>query len=383
MTFINFYEVLEVDKKSNAGAIKEAVRKQRREWRNRQGHPKAETRALAEKMTQHVSDAETTLLDATKRADYDRQLTAQGSAPVQQPSAGVDGRDWVEIARQYLDSGNASQANYAAREATTQQSENPDAWYVRGVSSHILNNYSDAEFELGEAVRLNPNEPTYHCEMGDLYSSADQAPRAQQEYQRASDLDPGNVFYQVGVASTLTAQGQAGEAVPILKKAVDAIPDNDLFNFHYATAVLDSTTDQWSHFADGTSSITNEAQLALTRTNLRTVGALRVTDPGLKEQIDEISHLADEADAVKWFGSDNLLGYLGGLAVAFVGMLISFGIASGGNGGAGFFGFLFLVALVLIPVVFVSRHCMPGWKWEQKHVPAFVRQSGLQQIGGR
>lgn len=383
MTFINFYEVLEVDKSSSVDTIKEAVRKQRRDWRNRQGHPKAETRALAEKMTQHISDAETILLDATKRTDYDRQLMAQGSAPVQQPSPGVGGRDWVEVARQYLDSGNASQANYAAREATAQQSENPDAWYVRGMSSHILSNYADAEFELGEAIRLNPNEPTYHCEMGDLYSSADQAPRAQQAYQRASDLDPSNLFYQVGVASTLTAQGQAGQALPILKRAIDANPDNDLFNFHYAIAVLDSTTDRWSHFADGSSSITNDAQLALTRTNLRTVAALRITDPELKEHIDEISRIADKAEAVKWFGSDNIFGYLGGLAVAFVGMLISFGIASGGNGGAGFVGFLFLVALALIPVIFVRRHRMPGWKWEQKHVPDFVRQSGLQQIGGQ
>ncbi|MBC7595656.1 MAG: DnaJ domain-containing protein [Kineosporiaceae bacterium] len=383
MTFINYYEVLELDKNSNAEAIKEAVRKQRREWRNRQGHPKAETRALAEKMTQHISDAEATLLDSAKRADYDRQLAAQASVPVQQPSAGPGGRDWVEIARQYLDSGNASQANYAAREATTQQSENPDAWYVRGMSSHILSNYADADFELGEAIRLNPNDPTYHCEMGDLYSSADQAPRAQQAYQRASDLDPSNLFYQVGVASTLTAQGHAGQAVPILKKAVDANPDNDLFIFHYAIAALDSTTDQWSQFADGSSSITNDAQLALTRTNLRTVEALRVSDPELKEHIDEISRMADKAERVKWFGSDNILGYLGGLAVTFVGVLICFGIASGGNGGAGFVGFLFLVALVLIPVIFVRRHRMPGWKWEQKHVPAFVRQSGLQQVGGQ
>jgi tetratricopeptide (TPR) repeat protein len=383
MTFINFYEVLEVDKNCNAEAIKEAVRKQRREWRNRQGHPKAETRALAERMTQHISDAEGTLLDGAKRADYDRQLAAQASAPMQQPSTGVNGRDWVAIAREYLDSGNASQANYAAREATTQQSENPDAWYVRGMSSHILSNNADAEFELGEAIRLNPNEPTYHCEMGDLYSSADQAPRAQQAYQRASDLDPSNLFYQVGVASSLTAQGQAGQALPILKRAVDAVPDNDLFKFHYTIAMLDSTTDQWSHFADGTSSIINDAQLAMTRTNLRTVSALRVTDPDLKEHIDEISRLADKAETVKWFGSDNILGYLGGLAVAFVGMLISFGIASGGSGGAGFFGFLFLVAIVLIPVIFVSRHRMPGWKWDQNHVPAFVRQSGLQQMAGQ
>lgn len=383
MTFINFYEVLEIDKASNAEAVKEAVRKLRREWRNRQGHPKPETRALAEKMTQHISDAESTLLDATKRADYDRQLAAQASAPMPQQTGPSAGRDWVETARQYLDSGNASQANYAAREATSQNSENPDAWYVRGMSSHILGNHSDSEFELGEAIRLNPNDPTYHCELGDLYSSADQAGRAQQAYQRASDLDPSNLFYQVGVASTLTAQGRPDQAITILRKAIEANPDNELFNYHYTIALLDSTTDKWSQFADGTSSITNDAQLELTRTNLRTIRGIRVNDGEIKAHIDELSRLADKAERVKWFGSDNILAYLGGLGVSLIGMLISFGIASGGDGGAGFFGFLFLVALVLIPVIFVKRHRMPGWKWEQKNVPPFVRQSGLQSTGGR
>ncbi|UKA53424.1 tetratricopeptide repeat protein [Arthrobacter sp. FW305-BF8] len=383
MTIVNFYSILEIDKESDADAVRKAVRKQRREWRNRQAHPKAETRAMAEAMTQHISDAEDTLLDPAKRSQYDRQL-AEHVPLADGPVPEAQGRNWVQVAREYMAAGHASQANYAGREATGQQPENSEAWYIRGVSSRALNNLADAEFELGEAIRLNPKEASFHCELGDLYGAAGQPRRAEQAYRRASELDPQNVFFQVGVAYSLTAQERPDEALPALKKAVETDPDNDLFKFHYAAALLDSATGKWSQFPDESSTILNEVQLAATREALERISAVGVQDPELRADVDEVARLADRAERVRWFGSDNLLGYVLGMLGAFVAMLVSFGIASGPSGGAaGFFGFLFLLALGLIPIAFVKRHRMPTWRWEQKQAPAMVRNSGLQPIGGQ
>lgn len=377
MTTVNFYSVLEIDQGSDSDSVRQAIRKQRREWRNRQGHPKAETRALAEAMTQHISDAEDILLDPVRRAEYDRALAAQ--VPTDNSSRANQDRDWVALAREYMTAGNATQANYAGREATAHQPQNPEAWYVRGMSSHILNNLADAEFEIGEAIRLNPKEPPYHCELGDLYGRAGQPSKAETAYRGASKLDPDNVFYQVGIAYSQTAQERPDDALPTLRRAINSQPDNDFFKYHYAVALLESTTGKWSEFPDGSSSILNPAQLAVTRQNLAEIHALGVTDPDIESDTEEVTRLADRAERVKWFGSDNMIGYLLGMLGAFVGMLIAFGIASGPSGGAaGFFGFLFLLGLGLIPIVFVKRHRMPTWLWESKQAPPMVRATGIQ-----
>lgn len=374
MTLVNYYEVLEVQQSADAETIAKAVREKRRQWRNRQAHPKAETRALAEKITQYVSEAEEILLDAAKRADYDRRLAAQVTPPERPEPAGAggSGRNWVEIAAQYLAEGKPSQANYAAREATSQDAENPEAWYVRAVSSHLMQNLADAEFELSEAIRLSPNNPVYHCELGDVYSSAEQWSRAQQAYQRASDLDPSDLYYQVGVAAMLTAQDQPDAALPILEKAVEQEPDVELFRFHLAVALADSMTGKWSQYPDGTRSILNEAQLELSKTTLQRIAALQVTDPELVEHIDEISRWVRRAERVTWYGSDNLGIYAGGMVVSLIGLFFL------GNPSTVLIGLAGLTGIILIPALFTTRHHVPGWRWDQRRSPEFVRKSGLQ-----
>lgn len=378
MAFVNFYEILEIPQNADTETIKQAVRKHRREWRNRSAHPKAETRALAEKMTQHISDAEGTLLEHTKRADYDRQLAAQVAAPERQPVGGGGtggGRDWVEITRQYLADGNPSQANYAAREATQNDSDNPEAWYLRGVSSSMLNNAADAEFELSEALRLDPNNASYHCELGDLYSSAEQWPRAQQSYQRACDLEPGNVYYQVGIATMHNAQDRPDLALPILEKAVAENPDAELFRFHLAIALADNLTNQWSVFGDDTRSILNEAQLNLSKSTLQRISSLNVSDPELREHLDEIDRVVGNADRVRWFGSDNMAVYGGGLLVSFIAVFFL------GNSSTVLIGLLGLAGLVAIPVLFFKRHHVAGWVWDNRNAPAYAKKTGLQPTG--
>ncbi|UVJ38042.1 tetratricopeptide repeat protein [Arthrobacter sp. CJ23] len=381
MTFVDYYQVLELERSADSEAIRRAVQKQRTEWRRKANHPKAETRAIAEQYTQHVSDAERILLDPEQREGYNRQLVAHVNQPPVAQDSPNGGRDWLKVAREHLASGSASQANYAAREATSATPDNAEAWYLRGVTSGVLDNVADAEFELGEAIRLNSNEASYHCELGDLYMASGIPERAQTAYQRASDLDPSNLFFNVGVGSALVAQEKAAEAIPLLRKATESDPDNDLFKFHYAIALLDSTTDQWSSYADGSSSILNEAQLDLTRKNLQMVEGLRVKDPELKAHIDEVSLVCAKAERKSWYGSNNALIYAAVFGASFFGMFGAFSMAGATRGGSVMWGLLFLVIAGLLPVLFVKRHFMPGWKWEAKRSPEFVRRSGLQPSG--
>lgn len=374
MTFVNYYEVLEVDPAADTETIKLAIRKQRREWRNRSAHPKAETRALAERMTQHISDAESVLLDSTRRGDYDRQFSAQVES-AQYDTAGSGGRDWVSIIREYLSNGNPSAANFAARDATNEQPNLAEAWCLRGTSSALLQNLADAEYELGEAIRLDPNNAAYHAEMADLYASAQNWSRAQEGYQRAGDLEPNNQYYRVGAASMYSAQGKPELALPILERAVKENPGTEFFRYHLAIALADEVTEKWSRFADGSIAILNSAQLDVTRKALARIEGLKVNDPDLNQHLGELARMAADAERIDWAHSNNLAAYGSGMIAALIALFMI--------GAAPLVGIVGLAALVAIPFMYVKRHKVPGYVRDARQATEFVRKTGLQPAAGQ
>lgn len=370
MTFVDYYAILEIEPTADADAVLAAVRTRRREWTQRQGHPSVDIRSRAEKMMQNIADAERTLTNGTDRARFDSERAINEASPKSPVSSA---RDWVAVARGYVDDELGAQANAAAREATTHEPDNAEAWYVRACASQLVNDTGDAIFAISEALRLSPSNAMYHCELGDLYAG-DQWPQAQDSYQRASDLEPSNAFYRAGVASTYIGMDEPARAIPIYKEIVASHPEVELFQERFAVALLDDVVNQWSLFPDGTSSILTDAQAVYSREALSTVSTLRVVAPELTAHIAEIRRLVNGAEKVKWYGSDNIFGYLIAFAVAFIAFIA--GCASG-SGGAGV-AVISLVIGVLIVFIFTKRHRTVGWKWQAKSAPAQVRASGLQ-----
>lgn len=375
MAFTNYYEILELDPKADADAIAKAISEKRRFWQPKTSNPKLDTRQLAEKMMKDISDAETIFGNAAKRADYDRQLAAQVEVPTPAPSAGpTAGRDWLKITLEYLSQGNAAQANYAAREATAQQPENPEAWYFRGVSSALLDQDQDAQFELNEAIRLNPNEAPYHAELGDLYKKNNAWSQALGAYQRASDLAPDNAYYRAGVGLALSASGELDKGTALLKAAHEQVPDEELIRYYYGLSLLEQATAGWSKFPDESQNILSEAQLTSTKQKLAEIERLRIDDREFHNDVDEVRVFAEQAETVKFQSFGGLAGLAVGEIVTLIAMIIAF---SSGGGGA-FLGVIFLGLMVLWVVLFVRTHRMSGWQWNRKQAPAFVRTTGLQ-----
>ncbi|CAH0232773.1 Beta-barrel assembly-enhancing protease [Arthrobacter sp. Bi26] len=362
MPFVNYYEILGIERGAGAATITQAAKQKRADWLDGQSDPVAATRVLAE--------AEVTLLDPIKRADFDRQLAAHESTPERTfADAVASERDWVVIAREYLESGTASQANYAAREATTQRPENPEAWYIRGVTSTMLGNARDAEFELGEAARLDPYEASYHCTLGDTYRANGDHAGALRSYQRASDLEPESLFYQSRIGVALNNLDRVPEALTVFKLVHEAEPDNELYKGYYGLALMSTAQQQWSQHGDGTSSILTKSQLDVSRESLRAVADLKCSDPTAREQIDEFKNFVNLAERKKWHRTRHTLLYM---FLFFLPLFLMFRAIDVPN---------FIIALALfglVLIVFVKRHHMPNWKWDSRHVPNFVRTSGLQ-----
>lgn len=374
MALDNYYNILGVAQNASAEDVQKAISEKRREWTPRTGHPKLETRQLAEQTIKNIAEAESILLDPAKRRDYDQQLAAQVAAPEPTQTGPTQGRDWLQIARDYLVQGNSSQANYAAREATTQQTENPEAWYIRGLSSELLGNNADAEFELSEAIRLNPNDASYHAELGDLYKNNELWNKALPEYTRASQLEPSNVYYSAFVGLSEGALGNIEKAHDLLKAAYEKLPDDETIRYFYGLALSDMITRTWSTYHDGSQSILTENQLNYSKEKLAIIDSLKITDVGFVNDLDEIRLNVERAELVKFWSFGGMGGLVFGEIVTIIAMFVFFGI------GQGFvvLGILCLALAVLWIVLFVRSHRVPGWKWNWKQSPAYVRQTGLQ-----
>jgi Flp pilus assembly protein TadD len=374
MALENYYNILGIATTASADDIRKAVAEKRREWTPRTGHPKLETRQLAEVTVKNIAEAESILLDVGKRRDYDQQLAAQVDVPDAAASGPVQGRDWLRIARDYLTQGNNSQANYAAREATTQQSENPDAWYLRGLTSVQLGNHADAEFEISEAIRLNPNDASYHAELGDLYKINDMWEKAHGEYTRASQLEPGNVYYTAFVGIAEGALNRIDRAYEILKGCYEKLPDDEMIRYFYGLVLQEQITNSWSVYSDGSRNLLTEAQVAFSRRKLETIASLRIQDADFRNDVDEIAVMVERAETVKFQSTNGIGGLIFGEIVTIVLMFVFFGVGSGYV----VLGILFLGLAALWIVLWVRAQRVPGWKWNWKQSPVFVRQTGLQ-----
>ncbi|CAM3804357.1 tetratricopeptide repeat protein [Smaragdicoccus niigatensis] len=375
MDFVDYYALLDIPRSADAAAIADAVRAKRKEWTKRQNHPNPDIRQTAEKQVHLISEAERVLSAADQRRAYDQQLAAHQSAPPPPPSSGD--RNWLAIAEEYLSAGNEMQASYAAREATTQQPDNPQAWYIRAQASMAQDLVNDAQFEISEAIRLNPNDPRYLSILGDIYIDGGNVLRAREAYEKAQKLDPTNPFYAVGIADTYPDNPEL--QIPIYERAVAENPGIDYFTMGLAIALFNRTWGHLSRLADGSRIITNVAQIESGRATLARIRALnlpRDLDPEFAAGLAELSRIVDGAERVRWYGSDNMAGYGGGLAVATIAMLILFG---GGDGGLGFLAMLTVAGIIAIYVV---RHRMPEWKRHSKIAPKATVRSGL-QVGAR
>ncbi|HEY4225760.1 MAG TPA: DnaJ domain-containing protein [Pseudolysinimonas sp.] len=374
MALENYYNILGVASNASAEDIQKAISEKRREWTPRTGHPKLETRQLAESTIKSIADAESVLLDASRRSAYDTQLAAQVSVPDTAPSGPGQGRDWLQLARDHLAQGNNTQANYAAREATTHQSENPEAWYVRGLSSEALGNASDAEFEIGEAVRLNPNDASYHAELGDLYKNNELWEKALPEYTRASELEPDNVYFKAFLGLTEGALDHIDRANQILEECYRRLPNDETIRYFYGLVLQEKITSTWSVYQDGSRDILSEAQVEYSKKQLAVIDSLKIDDIGFRNDLDEVKVVVERAEAVKFQSFNGVGGVVFAELLTIILMFVFFGV------GSGFvvLGLLFLGLAVLWIVLYVRAQRVPGWKWSWKQSPAYVRQTGLQ-----
>lgn len=358
---VDFYEILEIAPTASAEQIRQAIKQQRRTWAKRQGHPDQQKRHEAELRIGQIAAAERTLLSDSKRRQYDQELADY--RPPAPPVADVSG-DWVERAGDFLLRGDASSAAYAAREATQQDGGNAAAWAVRARASLMLGRQDHAVFELQEALRIQPNEPEYHFDLGTVYESEGQWSPAIRCYEAASKLAPQVTMYRLAIASAHLQNDRPAQAVPILEQAHADDPRSEIVQYYLAVGLHDLAVDSTVQMRDGTFHIISEQAAHKVLGLARRALSLEFTDAELRQSLEEQIDYAEGQLKVKfhvpWLrAATGTASSLGG-AVAITVVV-----------GATLLAFPFLFARVHIAAVLVAVpwywlmykwHWRPAWK---------------------
>lgn len=292
-TFINLYDLLQVPSTADVETIRDALKMQRKTWQKRQNAADPAKRAQAEEKMRRLDDANRLLLDPISRTSYDEQL-ANYRPPTR---AGGDSGDsptgWLERARDFLTQGDAHSAAYAAKQATELDGGSHAAWAVRAEASLHLSDQNAALFELGEALRIKPDEAEYHFDLGMVYESIGKWAQALAAYEQAARLDPSTTLYQVAVATIYLQQDQPKRALEIMERVVAREEGNRYFNLCYALALHDTAIDQMTLLKSGLHVITTEEQANKAIELLSRANLLVFDDADLRHQIETTLETAD------------------------------------------------------------------------------------------
>lgn len=96
---------------------------------------------------------------------------------------------------------------------------------------------AEAEKELEQAVRIDGESARLECEMGRDAWLAGNLDGAQQHYDRARQLAPGDVEALMGLARLLIRRDKPAQALPLLQQVVDQDPLNEEAHYRYAMAL--------------------------------------------------------------------------------------------------------------------------------------------------
>ncbi|MFF7942145.1 tetratricopeptide repeat protein [Nocardia gamkensis] len=348
--FVNYYEILGLAETADEDAVKTAIREQRRMWNKRAGQSDPVKRAQAEARVRHLGQAERVLLDTNRRRQFDQQArhyrpTSNQPAPVAQ-----SGRDWLGLAREYFERGNAPSAYYCAREAISVNGADHEAWAVRANSSFVMGNYKDAGFEFREAIGLKPDSPEYHFDYAEAFLATGALHEALGEYETALRLAPGEPLYRTAIANVYLQQDKNDKALELMEDVVRHHPNEQIFQYYLALALEQVNLDMWSQVHSGAYCITSEAQIAVTRDMSGRALGLRFDDGPLRASLQENIELADKAAEARWFHTG-----MGPWAVALI-----IGLALIPMKGIG----LLIVAAVVAG--YTLTHRMPVWKHNSK-----------------
>lgn len=86
--------------------------------------------------------------------------------------------------------------------------------------------YDDAFAVFSEAVELNPDEPDFHCNLGNVLTKQDRIEEALRHYENSININPRDDLYQQNKGFALTKIGDFEGAAEAYETAINVEPEN-------------------------------------------------------------------------------------------------------------------------------------------------------------
>jgi tetratricopeptide (TPR) repeat protein len=132
-----------------------------------------------------------------------------------------------------------SEANSKMLAAVAADPQNADLHDQCGSLYLQQHDWTKAQQQFAEAIRLKPDFATAHLHLGLALRAAGQM-GAGAEFQKAYDLAPQNPAFIAEVASALIATGQSEQAIPILQRALEMSPKSPALMYQLGLAYQDN-----------------------------------------------------------------------------------------------------------------------------------------------
>lgn len=322
---VDYYKALDLSSTASAEEIKKSIDVKMRAQINRCNHPQTEKRQEAERMVKILEEAENTLLDSAKRAEYDKKLRSTPVDEHKMDESDLKNKDdLIKEGRRLLIDGNIPDALYVATKATEKNGDNPEAWALLAQAKFRWGMVDDSIYEYKRAIKLRPNAPDYYFDLGCVYESESRWKDAVDNYERASQCDPKTPMYRAAIGNVFVRLQMYKEAMPILEQCLQEDPTNGPFNYLLAVAYNDYSISQ---LTDGGYCTTSEHASTM-QTYTEKALALKFDDNELRSLLQKNLEVAIWSNSKHW--SRGIFGIIKGVIAAIVFLMIASEVKSGG-----------------------------------------------------
>lgn len=206
------YEVLAVPLAANDIEIKNAYHELARRFHPDRFH-QSELRAQVESAFARIGRAYETLIDETRRRDYDHSLSARPTTNAAKPSPEPPGKKESPVA-----------APISQKQSPAERAE---ASFQLGIAALERNSNDDAVRYLAEAATLEPRVARYRAHYGSALMRKPSLRRAAEtELQAALKIEPNNASFRVMLAELYQLVGLRKRAETEAARALSADPTN-------------------------------------------------------------------------------------------------------------------------------------------------------------
>ena len=298
---VNYYELLSIPQNADKVTIEQAVRKTRRLWNNRANNPDPSIRAEAELHVKEIADAEKILLDASKRQEYDVQLSQAPLYDMAETTVSETDPNWEdEYFKAYEQDVNDYAAEIARREIQINE-RNGRAWFLYGEALRRNGNLADGIDALKRASLFLDDAGVYR-QLGFAYRACSQYEDAYQAFKKATQLDASDYEYHYLAANCLRLMGKISDAIVEARAAYSMNPDNEDARLEYFGVLYDDAMRAMSYNrSSGRHLIINKKQLDYINSILKIMATI-VPNDECQADIEEIAKIVVDAESIKGGG---------------------------------------------------------------------------------